>query len=117
MIRTTTEVLVALEQECLAFDKAIAARAWAACDESCRNQRRLTHELDIALSALDPASSEYALARKRIDRLTRYRDGQLQRLQAFNQSIGKRLTTVQKFRSFSKGRSSERVSRMLDVTT
>lgn len=116
MIRPPAEILLALEQECLTVDRAIAARAWAACDSSWRAQRKLTHELDIAMSELDPKSPEYAVAWKRIDRLTRYRNGQLQRLRTFNQSLGKRLTTFERFRSFAKGRATERVSRLLDVT-
>jgi hypothetical protein len=117
MIRGTAEILLALEQECLMVDRAIAARAWSACDTSWRAQRRLTHELDIAMSALDPASPEVAIARKRIDRLRRYRDGQLQRLRTFHANIGRRLSTFERYRSFAKGRVPERVSRMLDVTS
>jgi len=115
MIRTPAEILLLLEQECLAVDRAIAARAWPTCGKSWRTQRRLTHELDIAVSALDPASPEAAVARKRIDRLRRYRDAQLQRLRAYNVSIGKRLTTFERYRSFAKQRAPERVSRLLDV--
>jgi hypothetical protein len=117
MSRSTAEILLALEQECLTVDRAIASRAWATCEKSWRSQRRLTHELDIALAELEPRSPEYVLAWKRIDRLRRYRDGQLQRLRTFNQAIGKRLTTFERYRSFAKGRAPERVSRLLDVTT
>jgi hypothetical protein len=117
MLRTPAEILLALEQECLTVDRAIAARSWPACGRSWRLQRRLTHELDLAMRELDPQSQEYVLAWKRIDRLRRYRDGQLQRLRVFNQSVGKRLTTFERFRSFAKQRAPERVSRLLDVTS
>jgi len=49
--------------------------------------------------------------------LVRYRDGQLTRLRNFNQSIGKRLTTFERFRSFAKLHKPERISRLLDVST
>jgi hypothetical protein len=118
MIRAAAEVLLALEQECLLVDRAIAARAWQACDASCRRQRKLTHELDIAMSALDPASPEAAVARKRIERLKRYRDGQLQKVTSFNASVGKRLSTFGRFRAFAKQRAPERApSRLLDFTS
>jgi hypothetical protein len=117
MIRNPAQILLLLEQECLAVDRAIAARAWPACGASWRAQRKLTHELDIALRSLDPANPEALVARKRIDRLRRYREGQLQRLQMYNQSIGKRLTTYERFRSFAKQRRPDRVSRLLDVTS
>jgi hypothetical protein len=117
MIRSTAEILLALEQECLAVDRAFAARAWSACERSWRAQRKLTHELDIAMSALQPQSPEYVLAWKRIDRLRRYRDVQIERFRTFNQSIGKRLTTIGRYRSFTKQRTPERVARLLDVTS
>jgi hypothetical protein len=118
MIRSPAEILLLLEQECLAVDRAIAAREWPACDASARVQRKLTHELDIAMTALDPSSPEVALVRKRIDRLKQYRDGQIQRLRAFNQSIGKRLTTMGRFRTFAKQRAlAERSSKLLDYTS
>ena len=117
MIRPSAEILLALEQECLVVDRAIAARAWTVCEKSWREQRRLTHELDIAFAELDPASPDVTVARKRIDRLRRYRDGQLQRLRKFNESIGKRLMTFERFRSYSKIRAPERVSRLLDVSS
>jgi hypothetical protein len=118
MIRPTAEVLLALEQECLLVDRAIASRAWDACDASCRRQRKLTHELDIALSALDPASPEAVVARKRIERLQRYRDGQLQKVTSFNASVGKRLSTIRRFRAFAKQRAPERAtSHLLDFTS
>ncbi len=117
MIRTPAEILLLLEQECLAVDRAIAARAWPSCGKSWRAQRKLTHELDISMRAIDPATPEAIVARKRIERLRRYRDGQLQRLRTYNQAISKRLTTFERFRSFAKQRRAERVSRLLDVTS
>jgi hypothetical protein len=117
MIRTPAEILLLLEQECLAVDRAIATRSWPACGKSWRVQRKLTHELDIAMRAIDPTHPDAVVARKRIDRLRRYREGQLQRLQMYNQSIAKRLTTFERFRSFAKQRRPERVSRLLDVTS
>jgi hypothetical protein len=117
MIRTPAEILLLLEQECLAVDRAIAARAWKTCGASWRAQRKLTHELDISLRSIDAANPEAIVARNRIDRLRRYREGQLQRLQMYNQSIGKRLSTYERFRSFAKQRRPDHVSRLLDVTS
>jgi hypothetical protein len=117
MIRPAAEVLLALERECLKVDAAITTRAWSACEASWRVQRKLTHELEFALREIAPASTEMQLAVKRIERLRRYRDGQLKRLQAFNAALGKRLATLERFRSFTKVNAAQRPSRLLDVTS
>ncbi len=57
-IRTPAEILVDLERECLAVDKALAERRWADCDPSWRAQRKLTHELDLAVRSLTPGTPE-----------------------------------------------------------
>jgi hypothetical protein len=70
------------------------------------------------MSRLDASSQEAIIARKRIERLRRYRDGQIARLRTFSQSVGKRLTTMGRFRTFAKHRvASERASSLLDVTS
>ncbi len=117
MIRPPVELIVLLERECLDVDKAIAQRRWDACEVSWRSQRLLTHELDISIreANLDPV--QYASVKKRIDRLTRYRDGQLKRLRAFNEACATRLATMGRFRSFSKNVVGERRSNLLDVTS
>jgi hypothetical protein len=118
MIRGAMELLVALERECLDADKAIAKRRWDLCEVSWTNQRRLTHELDISLHEQPPATpEESALIKKRIDRLTKYRDGQLKRLRSFNDAVATRLATMGKFKSFSKNIDKERRSSLVDVTT
>jgi hypothetical protein len=117
MIRGAVEILVALERECLDVDKAIAKRRWDLCEESWTQQRRLTHELDISLreQPLDPEAS--GAVKKRIDRLGKYRDGQLKRLAAFNDAVAMRLSTMGKFKSFAKTHDQERRSSLVDVTT
>ena len=117
MIRPPLDLIVALERECLDVDKAIAQRRWDACEASWQSQRLLTHELDIALreAALEP--SEVEALHKRIDRLTRYRNAQLKRLRAFNETCSTRLATMGRFRSFSKNIDREQRSTMLDVTS
>jgi hypothetical protein len=116
MTRTPVDLIVALERECLKVDEAIAKRAWDACEASWRAQRLLTHELDIALVEHPLTDVESAAVRKRIDRLTRYREAQLKRLKAFNESCAKRLTNVGRFRSFAKSVGQDRRSSLLDVT-
>ena len=118
MIRGAVEVLVALERECLDVDKAIAKRRWDLCDASWTKQRKLTHELDISLREQPPATpEESAMIKKRIDRLTNYREGQLKRLRSFNDAVATRLATMGKFKSFSKNLDKERRSSLVDVTT
>jgi hypothetical protein len=115
MIRRPVDLIVALERECLDVDQAIGQRRWDACEISWKSQRLLTHELDIALreAALEPAEAE--ILHKRLDRVTRYRKGQLKRLRAFNEACSTELATLARFRSFSKNIDRERRSTMLDV--
>jgi hypothetical protein len=101
-MRDPATIIVALERECLKVDAAIEARRWPVCDASWRTQRRLTHELDIALRAIPRDSPDYAEALNRIDRLRRYRDGQLKRLRTLHDSIGKRLATFERFRTMAR---------------
>ena len=77
----------------------------------------LTHELDISMREAKLEEAERAALHKRIDRLTRYRDGQLKRLRAFNDACATRLATMGRFRSFSKNVSGERRSSLLDVSS
>jgi hypothetical protein len=117
MIRRPVDLIIALERECLDADKAIAQRHWDACETSWASQRLLTHELDISLreTALEPGES--AAIKKRLDRLARYREGQLVRLRAFNEACATRLATMGRFRKFSKNLDRERRSSLLDVTS
>ena len=117
MIRRPVDLIIALERECLDADKAIAERSWDSCETSWASQRLLTHELDISLrqTKLDPEQS--AAIKRRMDRLARYREGQLKRLRAFNEACATRLATMGRFRSFSKNVSNERRSSLLDVTS
>jgi hypothetical protein len=118
MIRRPAEVLAALERECLAVDEAIKKLDWARCEMSWREQRRLTHELDHAMRDLPSQSEEVLMARRRIDRLVRYREGQIERLRAFNQSVAKRLTAIGKFRRFARARGTpERTTAFLDLNS
>ena len=117
MIRRPVDLIVALERECLDVDKAVAQRRWDACEVSWKSQRMLTHELDISMREAKLEEAERAALHKRIDRLTRYRDGQLKRLRAFNDACATRLATMGRFRSFSKNVSGERRSSLLDVSS
>jgi hypothetical protein len=101
-MRDPATIIVALERECLKVDAAIEQQRWPACDASCRTQRRLTHELDIALRDLPRDSPAYTLALTRIERLRRYRDGQLTRLRALHEGIGERLATFERFRKMAR---------------
>jgi hypothetical protein len=113
MIRGAVELIVALERECLDVDKAIAKRRWADCEASWGRQRLLTHELDISLREQPPPDID--AVNKRIARLTNYREGQLKRLRAFNDAVATRLTTLGRFRNYSKNIDNERRSSLLDV--
>ena len=115
MIRPAVELIVALERECLKVDDAIAKRQWDVCEESWRAQRRLTHELDIALRESPLNAADDAKMKKRIARLTKYRDAQLARLKAFNDACATRLANMGKFKAFAKTVATERRSSLLDV--
>jgi hypothetical protein len=115
-LRTPAEVLVALEQECLLVDKALSAKNWADCETSWQTQRRLTHELELSLSAAGMSGKEAGAMGKRIERLKRYRDGQLRKLISFNAAIAKKLGTMQQFREFSKNIPDETPSSLIDST-
>jgi hypothetical protein len=116
MSRTPVEIIVALERECLDVDKAIAARDWDACDTSWTQQRRMTHELDIAMRETPP--TDPAPVFKRIKRLASYRDAQLKRLKEFNEAIAARLAYAGRFRSFQKTNDlEERRSALIDINS
>ena len=117
MIRPPVELIVALERECLAVDKAIASRAWEVCETSWRKQRLLTHELDISINEAKLSSEAYDPIMKRVNRLVKYRDAQLKRLTAFNEACATRLATMGRFQKFSKSVTRERRSSLLDVTS
>lgn len=117
MIRRPVDIIVTLERECLKVDGAIAKRKWDLCEESWRAQRKLQHELDITLREQPLSPADYAAVKKRIDRLTKYREGQLKRLKAFNEACATRLANMGKFKAFAKNVPQERRSSLLDVTS
>ncbi len=118
MIRPPAAVLLELERESLVVDEAIAGLAWDTCEASWRTQRRLTHELEIALRDVTPGSPDADVTRKRIDRLRRYRDVQLARLRSFNATVATRLANMERFRSFAKTRTTvDRPSLFLDTNS
>jgi len=55
--------------------------------------------------------------KKRIARLSTYREGQLKRLKAFNDACATRLANMGKFKAFAKNVATERRSSLLDVTS
>jgi len=113
--RAATAVLDDLEQACVEVEKALRDQRWGDCDPIWNRQRRLTHELELALGDLGPGSPELALAQKRVARVAKYRDGQLKRLRAFHAGIAKRLATLERYRAFAKTVQAPR-SRILDGT-
>lgn len=115
MNRSPVELLVALERECLAVDKALAGKDWQACEASWKTQRRLTHELDLSLAHV--SGDDRAAIDRRIARLVRYREGQLKRLTAFNEACATRLATMGRYRTFKKTVDRERRASLLDVST
>jgi hypothetical protein len=116
VIRDPADVLLNIEQECLAADKAIARRAWADCERSWIAQRRLTHELEHALRTVERGSPEFVVAMKRVERIRTFRDKQLERLKVFHANVGKRLTAVNRYRGFKRGYpGAERASVLIDT--
>jgi hypothetical protein len=117
VIRNPADVLLNLEQECLAADRALTKRAWAECTRSWIAQRRLTHELEHALRTVERNSPEYVVAMKRVARIAKFREKQLERVKFFQANVGKRLLAVNRYRGFKRGYpGAERASVLIDTS-
>jgi hypothetical protein len=114
--RAAAVVLDDLERACVEADKALRDQRWTDCDAVWIAQRKLTHELEVAIRDLPIGSPDRKAVFARITRIAKYRDGQLRRLRAFHTQTGKRLATMERFRRFSKTVVEPRVSRLLDQT-
>lgn len=102
MSRTAPAVLDDLERACVDAETALREQRWRDCDVIWNRQRRLTHELELAMHDVAPGTAEQKLALKRIARVAKYREGQLKRLQAFHANIAKRLATLGRYRAYAK---------------
>jgi hypothetical protein len=116
MNRPAAAVLGELERACVDAEKALQEQRWPDCDEIWARQRKLTHELELALRDLAMGSPERKAAFARIDRIAKYREGQLRRLRAFHANAGNRLTAFSRFRRMSKTVGVAQRSRLLDST-
>ena len=114
MIRAAAAVLDELERACIDAERALREQRWRDCDGIWNRQRRLTHELELALRELGQGSPEHKLAIKRVARIAKYRDGQLKRLQAFHATIGRRLATLGRYRAYAKTVGNGPRARLLD---
>jgi hypothetical protein len=112
--RAAAAVLDELERACVEAEEALREQRWRDCDAIWNRQRRLTHELELALNEVADGTAEYKLVVKRIARVAKYRDGQLKRLEAFHTTIAKRLATLGKYRSYAKTIGTGTRSRLLD---
>lgn len=115
MNRPAAAVLDELERACVDVETALREQRWCDCDPIWNRQRRLTHELELAMRDLTKGSPEHALALKRVARVAKYREGQLKRLRAFHSGIAKRLATLERYRAFAKTIEAP-PSRLLDGT-
>lgn len=114
MTRTASAVLDELERACIEAERALREQRWRDCDVIWNRQRRLTHELELAMRELTKGSAEHKLALKRVARIAKYRDGQLKRLEAFHATIGRRLATLGRYRAYAKTIGRGPRSRLLD---
>lgn len=114
MSRAAAAVLDELEKACVEAETALREQRWRDCDAIWNRQRRLTHELEIAIEDVGNGTPEHKLVLKRIARVAKYRDGQLKRLEAFHATIAKRLATLGKYRSYAKTLGTGTRSRLLD---
>jgi hypothetical protein len=112
--RTASAVLDDLERACVEVEKALREQRWDDCVPIWGTQRRLTHELEVALRDVPPESPEREAAMKRVVRVTKYRDGQLRRLRAFNAALGKRLATMERFGRYERTVAEPPAARLLD---
>jgi hypothetical protein len=112
--RAAAAVLDELERACIDAERALREQRWRECDAIWNRQRRLTHELELALRALPEGSADRKTALKRIARIAKYRDGQLKRLEAFHATIGRRLATLGRYRAYAKTIGSGPRARLLD---
>lgn len=104
MTRTSAAVLDDLERACMAAETALKDGRWDDCAAIIAEQRRLTHELEHALRGLAPEDREKKAALARLRRVGAFRDRQLKKLVAWNESLRKRLLTIEKFKTFSKAK-------------
>ena len=114
MSRGAAAVLDELERACIDAERALREQRWRDCDGIWNRQRRLTHELEVALREIVPGSPEHKLALKRVARIAKYREGQLKRLQAFHVTIGRRLATLGRYRAYAKTVGTGPRARLLD---
>ena len=114
MTRAAAAVLDELERACIDAERALREQRWRDCDGIWNRQRRLTHELELALREVEKGSPEHKLALKRIARVAKYRDGQLKRLEAFHATISRRLATLGRYRAYAKTIGTGPRARLLD---
>lgn len=114
MNRAAAAVLDDLESACIDAERALREQRWRDCNGIWNRQRRLTHELELAMRDLTKGSPEHKSALRRIARVAKYRDGQLKRLQAFHAMIGKRLATLGRYRAYAKTVGTGPRARLLD---
>ena len=109
-----TQVIEELEGWVCSADGALSELRWDAVAHAFAEQRRVTHALTLLLQDYAPKD---APARAEIDRRLRaigeFRDRQLERLRAYNASIGKRLTVVARFKGATRSMGSARPSSTL----
>lgn len=114
MNRPVGQVLDELERSCVEAEAALREQRWRECDVMWSRQRRLTHELEVALRDLPMGTPERRAAFARIDRIAKYRDNQVRRLRAFQAATAKRLATLERFRRMSKSVGEVPKARLID---
>ena len=95
--------IIALERSCLDADAALVDRRWDVIGAALTRQ----HELADQLAALFAAAPETAPARDarvaaRLRGILRYRDDQLQRVEAYRDEVGRRLHAIGQLRALSR---------------
>jgi hypothetical protein len=97
------EAIIALERSCLDAESALAERRPHDVGAAFAEQTRLTAELT-RLFAASPETSPAGDAKvaKRIDGVLAFREGQLERLRAYQTTIVGRLESIAKVRAFSR---------------
>jgi len=116
MTRSAVEIVADLEQACVAAEQALSTRDWSACTEIWQRQRALTHELGEAVRKMVTGSTERASIDRRIERIVRYRDGQLRRLESYRSATADRLATFGRFRQMGRTVAQPISSQLLDTS-
>ena len=100
---SVVRTIIEIERSCLEADAALSERRWADADISFRAQAELTGRLAALFEgAPETAPSNDAKVAARVSGIVAYREEQLQRIAAYRDEVGARLSAIGKVNAFSR---------------